>query len=58
MFAKLTGSPGNNRLATRKRVQVFPDLGYDTMNVSSGRTASVRPAMSRPNVYFNTRLIP
>src|SRR5882672_1897780 len=42
-FEKSIFSLGRTRLAIRNRAQVFPDLGYDTRNVSSGKTARFRP---------------
>src|SRR6516165_6255344 len=44
MFAKVEGSSGWTRLLIRKRVQVFPERGYDAMKRSSSKTVRLRPA--------------
>src|SRR6267154_3207000 len=58
MFTKDTASEEKARFAMRKRVQVFPERGYETTKVSSEYTAKLRSAMSVPSRYFKTLLIP
>ena len=48
MFAKEAGSSGFNRLPSKKRVHVFPDLGYEVKYTSSGNTVAPGPAASLP----------
>src|ERR1700745_2802956 len=45
--SKPTGGFCCRRLAIRNRNQVLPDLGYETRNVSSGRTFSDIPGWTR-----------
>src|SRR5437764_853658 len=47
-FAKVTGSSWWTRFPIRKRIHVFPDFGYETMNTSPGSTVNIRPAMTLP----------
>jgi len=49
MLAKVIGSPVDKRLPIRNRVQVLPDLGYETRNRSSGKVVSLRPALTLPS---------
>src|SRR4029077_1295773 len=45
--SKPTGGFCCRRLAIRNRIQALPDLGYETRNVSSGRTFSDIPGWTR-----------
>src|SRR5438270_5061682 len=47
MLEKVAGV-GYRKFPNRKRVQVFPDLGYETRYTSSGKIVAARPAIWRP----------
>jgi len=58
MLRKSMSISACSRFAIRNLVHVFPDRGYDTIMVSSGRTAKFRPAWSRPITYLATYTMP
>src|ERR1700733_7988591 len=49
MLAKVMGTRSESRFPIRNRVQVLPDLGYETRNRSSGKSVTPRPALILPN---------
>jgi hypothetical protein len=43
IFANPTVSFGYIKFASKNRTHVFPDFGYDTRKVSSGKTVNAAP---------------